>query len=405
MYNNDMPTYTGTITQTSPAITQSATVAQNILEETATAIGFPSELADTETLSEYALAYGPIDAIIEQATASVVNASEDITFDVITSLDETATASNSFVAEDFVNIGSTARITDIFTAWYAVTLTDTANVLNTFAFSRSYDLTETASVTGTIDPGITYIQAVEATASITDTFYPGQAAELSYALNAADTWTDNLLLEETLASVVNAVEDLVPTTTATSSLSFTVQGSESFTFSGTYSEVISNSAGMSDWLWAKDFGSIAWVLNTQSGGLTSYDNFGFSSIAFHDGVLYATSPDGLYALGADDDDGRDIAALYKTGFLRLGSDSKKRISDIFVGYTGTDLECDVETYDKQVYTYPMEYREADAPHNSRIKVGRGLSSKHWRFGFRNTGGADFQIQDIDVKLAVSKRRI
>ena len=67
----------------------------------------------------------------------------------------------------------------------------------------------------------------------------------------------------------------------------------------------------------------------------------------------------------------------------------------------------IDVYDllKEVYTYEMEHRDAGAPRNNRIKPGKGLSSRYWRFTFRNVGGADFQIHDVAVELARSKRRL
>jgi hypothetical protein len=71
------------------------------------------------------------------------------------------------------------------------------------------------------------------------------------------------------------------------------------------------------------------------------------------------------------------------------------------------MECDVETYDgpEDVYTYEMEPRDADAPRNNRLKIGRGLNSRYWRFEFRNVSGADFQLQDVAVQVTTSKRRL
>ena len=397
--------FTGTITQTTPAITQSATAAQNILEETASATGYPFITLEDE-LSEYATAYGPIVAIVEEDTESTANASEVITFDVISSLEDTATASNSFVAEDFVNIGSTARATDTFTAWYAITLTDQVNAGNSFELSRDIELTDTAVATGSTDPSGIYSYLISDTANISGAIYTGQEVSLATSATAAEDLVVWSVVLEAISVTANVTDTWVPWNIVTEELSSTALGSSTYSFEGSiYNETLAAAAAASDWIWAKNFDSIAWVLNTQSGGLTNYDNYGFTSLAFHSGTLYATSPEGIFQLDADKDAGRNISATCGYGFLDLGTQNKKHVSDIFVGCTGNDLECEVETYDKLAYTYGMEYRDVDTPYNNRIKPGRGLSSRWWRFTFRNIDGADFQIHDVAVQVARSNRRL
>jgi hypothetical protein len=85
----------------------------------------------------------------------------------------------------------------------------------------------------------------------------------------------------------------------------------------------------------------------------------------------------------------------------------KRMSDLYVGYTGGRLQCDVETYDgpQDVYNYLMEERDADAPRNNRLKIGRGLSSRYWRFTVKNLEGADFQLHDMTAVIGRSNRRL
>ena len=398
---------TGVITQTLEAVTSaSAGIFVIQLVDTAIASGQPFEVW-YETITDVVLGYDQILAIVEEDVTHVANASDDISFDVITSIDDVVQASDSLVVIETTSIKDTVRATETITQWLIAPLIDTVGASEDITFYIDAPLlTDSAVASEDIDPGVVYNQTVTDTANASDVLYPGGEITVSDTASASDELIGTLVIEETINEVANASDELVPTAIITELLTDSALGSSSYTFDGSvYNESISDTAQAGDWIWAKDFDSIAWVLNTQSGGLTNYDNFQFGSMAFHNGVLYATSPDGLFELNADDDAGRNIDALYKTGFLDFSSESKKRISDIFIGYTGSDLECDVETFDKAVYTYEMEFRDAESPHNSRIKPGRGLASRYWRFGFRNTSGADFQIQDIAVQLAVSKRRI
>jgi hypothetical protein len=163
-----------------------------------------------------------------------------------------------------------------------------------------------------------------------------------------------------------------------------------------------------DNIWALDPSLLAWSMNTETTGVSRYTNFGYTSLVQHNGVVYATSPEGVFALDADNDNSAHIDASFTTGFLDLGEESKKRLSSVYLSHRGGELECDVETYDSRdehVYTYSIEERATDAPRNTRIRIGKGLTSRYWRFTFKNVAGADFQVSEIAVEVGTSNRRL
>jgi hypothetical protein len=402
---------TGTITQTLSIPTQLATGQQLYLgREVAAAVVYAGpEIAPGifgDTIFEPAIAADNIRIIEAELLSSTATASDTQATSSVTFLAETATAASALQAAETTLLVSTIRVRDTISQSITAPLVSSINATNSFVLSRNILLTESFTALENITPNVSYYQLVTAAITASDQLSTGESVLLESGATITGTLTPSTIVSEIISDVVVAIGSQVPQTTAKEFLSYTAVGSSTFAFNGSvYNEAITEIAQIGDWIWAKDFGSIAWVLNTQSGGLTNYDNYGFTSLAFHDGVLYGTSHEGLFAINADDDAGRDINALRKGGFLDFNRENKKRISDIYTGYTGGPLECEVETYDKEVYTYPMEFRDFETPHNSRIKPGRGLSSRYWRFGFRNVSGADFQIQDITVKLGMSKRRV
>lgn len=304
---------------------------------------------------------------------------------------------SSFEATETIAHATTADLVSIAKVW------DTFEV-----FDRDAALEDTITALGTLDPEVNYNHLLTSTVHVNDSLVTGQAEFIIENTTVTDTWTHYTERSEALTDIANVSDLQTWWSIQSEALESSAIASEAFDHAGSiYSDNLNDTVNAFGGIWAKDFGAIAWTMNSKSGALTNYDNYGFDSIAFHGGKLYATSPEGLFEMGADDDDGRDINAISKGGFLDFGVEEKKRVSDIYVGYTGGELECDVETYDgpEEVYTYEMEYRDADAPRNSRLKVGRGLSSRYWRFAFRNIGGADFQIHDVAVRTGMSKRRL
>ena len=233
-------------------------------------------------------------------------------------------------------------------------------------------------------------------------------AQLTGSMTASDSqvlWAAPVL---TLTGSAVAGDSTITIRTTHEQLTGSGTAGSAVTFNGSVLHgMLTGSALAAGSPWAKDLFAVAWVLNTETGGLATYDNFQFTSMAEYGGIIYATSSDGVFALVGDSDVGRPIAAELKTGFLDFGRDRTKRLSDVYIGYTGGQLELDAETYDQpqEVYTYPLEEREAIAPRNNRLKIGKGLSSRYWRFAYRNIDGADFQVYDVSAEVATSKRRL
>lgn len=169
-----------------------------------------------------------------------------------------------------------------------------------------------------------------------------------------------------------------------------------------------STAEVSSDVWYKDPSRKAWLMNTETTATSWYDNFDFESIASVNGKTLAVGPDGLYELVGDTDNGESIDAEIISGFTDFGVGQTKRVDSIYFGYTsdGT-VKATVETYGSghSPSTYLMETRAADAPRNSRIIPGKGLWGRYWRMTIRNVDGADFEVHDATVDIAMSTRRV
>jgi hypothetical protein len=172
--------------------------------------------------------------------------------------------------------------------------------------------------------------------------------------------------------------------------------------------VISSYAEAASDVWLNNPNAKAWVMNTETTAMSWYDNFGFESIVSWKGRELAVGPDGIHELTGNSDNGRRIDALVESGFTDFGVAQAKRLDNMYFGYT-SDGQIAVKT---EVYesgfppsTYLLERRNANAPRNSRVTPGKGLWGRYWRLAITNVDGADFEVRDASVDIAVSARRI
>ena len=172
--------------------------------------------------------------------------------------------------------------------------------------------------------------------------------------------------------------------------------------------LLESTAEMSSDVWYKDPGRVAWLMNTETTAASWYDNFDFESIAQPPGKVLAVGPDGLYELGGSTDSGEQIDAEVVSGFADFGAAQTKRVDSLYFGYTSEGrISVTTETYESghPPSTYYLEQRDASAPRNSRVTPGKGLWGRYWRMTIRNVDGADFEVHDATVDIAVSTRRV
>lgn len=172
--------------------------------------------------------------------------------------------------------------------------------------------------------------------------------------------------------------------------------------------LIEASADSGSSVWFKNTGNLAWVLNTETTAASWYDNFDFDSILQPPGKVLAIGADGIYELTGNTDEGEQIDAEVVPGMVDFGAPQIKRIEYLYFGYTSEGrISVTPEVLDSghSPTTYYLEQRAATAPRNSRVEPGKGLWGRYWRMTIRNVDGADFEVHDATVDVAVSSRRV
>lgn len=155
---------------------------------------------------------------------------------------------------------------------------------------------------------------------------------------------------------------------------------------------------------------IAWVLNVESKGLSSYTNFPHNSFANIGGRWAGATSQGLEWLDGDDDNGEDIHAFIRSGLHAFGTRLNKGMPEAFIGYAsdGTLLlkmvVVDEESGDKHAAIYRLPARGAANIRANRFKVGRGLESVDWAFEIHNVDGAAFDLASVQFRPVILTRR-
>lgn len=148
--------------------------------------------------------------------------------------------------------------------------------------------------------------------------------------------------------------------------------------------------------------ALQYAVNVMTGALTTYQNFGFTQFARVGGETYAIRPDGLYCLRGDTDNGETLRALIDFGASDYGTAQGKRVAHIYAGVT-----TDGEVYVRVTPDDGAErcYRAVGDSPEFRAPVAKGLKARHWRVRLELTDATYADVDNIEVELGVSQRRL
>ncbi len=149
----------------------------------------------------------------------------------------------------------------------------------------------------------------------------------------------------------------------------------------------------------------AWTANLRTWATSRYSPFTFSSVAVIDGIAYASSPQGVFALSGGTE---DIAASVATGKIDIGQGSLVHPLWAYLEYEldGT-AQMDVtqtQAGASETYTYELPAELSGELTNGRFTFGRGLRGRHFSFALRLNGHRAI-INDLRVETAPTKRRV
>lgn len=235
----------------------------------------------------------------------------------------------------------------------------------------------------------------------------------------AEFLSENIVLSEAVVATQIAFAQLLDrlalAATATPSYALTVMLRDNVVLQATQNgdvdltAAIRDAIGFAVSLSFDDGNFMAWVLNTEGRGLTSYTNFPFNSMAKIGRRYYGLHTGGIVRLGGDDDDGDPIPAKIRFGMYDFGDRHLKAFSEVYIGSSGGALLLKViwvddGTGEKLGAVYRMKARPAAAAREARFEPGKGLKAVDWDFELENVDGADFDIHTIQFQPMVLSRR-
>lgn len=342
----------------------------------------------------------------------VVEATSQVTIDayamMVNMAQSTSSVSPSLVAMDLLSSAARGR-SSLFATFNELAVAMASAEDEIAALDVPQLLLSAAQASSVVEAGTVAVFQAKGTASATSSVALGL---LETAAEGADASSMVVLLrrvEELVVSGADGTDEVVGTTAPQVFLLLSSGSAASMVLTQADTQLlIESSAEMSSGVWHKTPDRVAWVMNTETTAASWYDNFDFESIAQTPDKTLAVGPDGLYELAGPTDSGEPIDAEVVSGFTDFGSAHTKRVDNLYFGYTSEgQLSVTTETYGSEhpPSTYYLEQRAASAPRNSRVTPGKGLCGRYWRMTIRNVDGADFEVNDATVDIAVSSRRV
>ena len=151
------------------------------------------------------------------------------------------------------------------------------------------------------------------------------------------------------------------------------------------------------------------VVNTESSSVTEYENLAINSAAVVGDKFIASDGSGLLEFGNDTDDGNPISAYITTKLFSFRKGTKKRVERAYLGVrNGTPLVLKVITRDdagaKKEYWYEIE-DTSNTLRETRVKLGKGIKANYYQFTLQNNFGGSFELDSIEFKPIILRRRV
>lgn len=285
-----------------------------------------------------------------------------------------------------------------------------------FGSTSDADFTQLVKVLGRLVLGGSAANTAEAVLQVLDALVFSEATQALNKGEVSDTLVLASLLDSLYSAVSRALETMLLGDRPVPHFTMFVIVRDSLALGGLPAHaadlvaVLRDSIGFMATLSIDNGEYIAWVMNTESKGLSRYTNFPFNSFACIDGRYCGATSAGLYWLDGPDDAGEPIAARLRVGMSAMGTRKLKRMPEAFIGYTsdGTLLlraiVSDETTGEKNAALYRIQPRPAAVLRENRVKLGRGLCAVDWDFEIENVDGAAFDIRSIEFRPLILDRR-
>lgn len=283
-----------------------------------------------------------------------------------------------------------------------VVLTDTVGIALSQSVQRAVTVAETLRIGSTLTGNGLYHMTLTQALRLTDHLLRYLGVSVSEALGVGSTLTAAGYRAAAITETVGIGATLTPLFLLTVTAAENVRLTDTDVVKMLYHPTLRDGIEITAAHVAPDGSFTTWVMNTRSGAVTEYADFSFNSFARVGNRYLAASDTGLYELLGDTDDGDDIIARIKSGFLQFGGTHLSRLKAAYVAMRGEgEIVLKIETADGLVYHYETSMRNM---RSTKVHMGKGQRSRYFAFELITTG-QDFDLDTLEFVPIVVERRV
>lgn len=135
------------------------------------------------------------------------------------------------------------------------------------------------------------------------------------------------------------------------------------------------------------------------GRFSQYTNFPFNSMVRFGERFLGAGPSGLFEIGANNDNGTSIDAMFELPTTDIGIHQMKRIRFVYLGLEAEGKMEFLVTTDQQTSktkVYRVSNVKPSGQQRIRFSIMRTQYGRYFTTAMRNVAGADFKIDNITV---------
>ena len=146
------------------------------------------------------------------------------------------------------------------------------------------------------------------------------------------------------------------------------------------------------------------AMNASHFAVTEYRDFPFNSFAYFNGQYIGANAEGIFTLGGNKDNGKNIDAKIELPPVDFGERFIKRARDAWLTYRADgQLTLVIRLDEHETWESALELVGTKA-HEERVKIARGIKNRFLAFGLRNEAGCDFDVESLRVLVDPIRRR-
>lgn len=283
-----------------------------------------------------------------------------------------------------------------------VTVSDFAQMAYMATAAESARVIEALGLGGVISPTTTFGLTLEQAFSLSDSLRNFFSGDFSETVGIAPALTPAMLMSSTTSEGVGVGEAATPNFILKVTAADTIELTPTELLNGIYSGIVLEDMEIGAAYLSPGGGVTTWAVNAITGATTEYSGYDFNSFAGSGHKYLGASSSGLYALDGDTDDGSDIIADLKSGFLQFTGSKFTQMGTAYLGTRGAgDFVFRLETGDGKTYDYAVAAKDMET---TRIRMGKGLRTRYFSFELISAG-QDFDLESVEFVPISSKRRV